>query len=320
MMRPVFPALALSAGYIVLCGLYIWLSGRIAADASHSVESLQQIEWLKGTIFIFVTGLVFFFFAYGMLRRIDQQSRDLMVQKNALVLADRRAMAGSFALSVAHDMNNQIMVLQAGWEELMHSTPPGRHDNLEFVQRALNDLTRLSRQLLNMGRNSVANDFRLVRIMDMYDEVMTLCQRHQRTRHCVIRAGIPVDLEAKLNPAIMSQMLFNLILNAADAADGNGQIEVRAHQHGRRVVIEVHDNGPGIPADMRTDVVKPFYTTKKSGHGLGFMSVVACAEIHDGQVEILESDLGGACIRVSLNSSESTEGKKNPPELADAVR
>jgi len=298
--NPPGSAFILSIVYIILCGTYVWLSSHVAAISADSLESLERIERMKGTLFILATGLLFFVFAYILLRHIANQSNTLVQQNNALIISDRRAMAGAFAVSVAHDMNNQIMVLRSGMEEIVEDCRATAPDEVQYVQHALDDLTRLSRQLLDMGRNSMSEDLQPCHLMKIYTDVEQLAQRHQRTRSCTLRSSMPANLSASLKPSIISQMLFNLILNAADATDGSGIIEVRGYTQNDRIIIEVHDNGPGIPPELRAEVIKPFFTTKKTGHGLGFMSVVACAEVHEGKVEIMESDLKGACIRISL--------------------
>lgn len=298
--RPLRTAIILAIIYVVLFGLYIWISGRLAASYAGSVETLERIERVKGTLFILITGMLFFLFSFLLLRRIFRQSIDLFDMNNALILSDRRAMAGAFALSIAHDMNNQIMVIRAGVDELTAESEPARKENIQFIHRSVDDMARLSKQLLSMGRDTMVEDLQDCNVMQLFRGVLDLTSHHHRTRHCEILPAIPHKLTARLNPSIISQMLFNLIINAADAMDGHGKIEVRAYTKEHKLFIEVHDQGPGIPEEKRREVMKPFYTTKKSGHGLGFMSVMACAEIHDGRMEILTSDLGGACIRITM--------------------
>jgi C4-dicarboxylate-specific signal transduction histidine kinase len=67
--------------------------------------------------------------------------------------------------------------------------------------------------------------------------------------------------------------MLNLILNAADATNGNGKIHIRLWQSDGQVHLEVHDNGPGIPPEMRDRVFEPLYTSKPDGTGLGLVSV-----------------------------------------------
>jgi len=290
----------LAAAYILLCCLYIAVSTHLAALSSDSLSTLAHIEKIKGFAFILITGAFFYYFSLKLLKNIAEKTNQLLEHRKALILADRRAMAGSVAVIVAHDMNNQIMALQVGLEELSKSPGVKNQEEFPLIQRAVTDLSHLSHQLLDMGRKNMTTDFMPTRIRTVVTDVVDMVSRHPRTRNCRITVSVDNDLEYPLNESVLSQMLFNLVLNAADATKGHGVIQVRGFTAGSMLIIEVHDNGPGIPVDQRANVVKPFFTTKEAGHGLGFISVKACAEIHSGTMEILDSDLGGCCIKVSL--------------------
>ena len=95
-------------------------------------------------------------------------------------------------------------------------------------------------------------------------------------------------------------MVSNLVLNAGEAANGRGTIEVATAEQGDEVLIEVHDDGPGVAKERRATLFDNLATTKATGTGLGLFSVRACAQGLGGSVEVGESPLGGALFRVRL--------------------
>ena len=103
-----------------------------------------------------------------------------------------------------------------------------------------------------------------------------------------------------LDEVLVDRMILNLVLNAADATKGAGKIDLRIRRKDRQVILELHDNGPGVPDQAREAIFDPFYSSKTNGLGLGLLSVRACAEAHGGSVEVKPSDLGGACFRITL--------------------
>ena len=106
-------------------------------------------------------------------------------------------------------------------------------------------------------------------------------------------------------PSLVVQALDNLIVNAAEATDGQGRIQVHLRKPSARVaVIEVHDDGPGVPDDLRHRVFETLYTTKSHGTGLGMVAVRGCASAHHGTVDIDRSHLGGALFRLTLQPME----------------
>ena len=129
---------------------------------------------------------------------------------------------------------------------------------------------------------------------------LDLARTHMKVRRCRVACSCPETILFRGDPASLRRMLLNLVLNAADAVEGRGRIEVRGVRRGDTAVLEVHDDGPGVPAEKRQAIFDVFYTTKPHGTGLGLLSVRVAAEDHGGSVEVADSDLGGACFRVTL--------------------
>jgi signal transduction histidine kinase len=117
---------------------------------------------------------------------------------------------------------------------------------------------------------------------------------------------VAMDLKADLPQVIgfaaeLNQIWGNLIDNALDAAPDGGRVEVSASREGRHVVVRIIDNGPGIPAEIRSRIFDPFFTTKPMGQGTGLGLDIARRLVrhNDGVIEF-ESQPGRTEFRVSL--------------------
>jgi two-component system sensor histidine kinase TctE len=97
----------------------------------------------------------------------------------------------------------------------------------------------------------------------------------------------------------LRQAVTNLLVNAAQAQDGDARITVRLATEGTWAVVRVEDDGPGIPADKREKVFEAFRTTKVAGTGLGLSFVRRVAEASGGRVRV-EDVAKGACVRLDL--------------------
>jgi signal transduction histidine kinase len=125
------------------------------------------------------------------------------------------------------------------------------------------------------------------------------------------RIDLSVDLsrinnQVNVDARALFRCLLNLMTNAADACPKEGgRIEVSAYpMEERGLVIEVADNGPGIPMDQRSRIFEPFYSTKGSqGTGIGLAVTRKIVAEHGGKLEIVESPLGGALFRIVLPES-----------------
>jgi two-component system sensor kinase FixL len=105
------------------------------------------------------------------------------------------------------------------------------------------------------------------------------------------------------DPELLKVVFQNLLLNAAQAMNGQGFIQIRLQDASGSVLVDVVDTGPGIPAEAREKLFTPFFTTKVRGTGLGLATVRRIVEAHAGHVEILSSGRDGTTIRVTLPSA-----------------
>ena len=299
--QPIWASLGLTLTYMVLCGAYIALSGKFAAGAARSVEQLRNIELLKGLAFVVVTGLGYFVFSAVLLRQISIQQHRIAQQRHALLTADSRAMAGIFAVSLAHDMKNMLGVALAYEESLREQLPPdGDHLAIACLAKAIRELSALAERLMKMGRTGTGEPLQLLNLSDLCSDTVNLALTHEKVRGCRVKTRIEEGVSIRGNASLIGRMLINLILNAAEATGCTGRIEVRLRREGRQVLVDVNDNGHGVPANLHQTIFEPFYSTKQTGNGLGLLSVRAGAIEHGGTVEVMDSDLGGACFRIAI--------------------
>jgi two-component system nitrogen regulation sensor histidine kinase NtrY len=112
----------------------------------------------------------------------------------------------------------------------------------------------------------------------------------------------PDNLSVLADPALLSQAVINLLLNASDAVAGKtaSAIELTCTRDETEIVIAVADNGPGVPDQMMEDIFVPFFTTKPQGSGIGLSLVRQIALKHGGRVEAFRNPTGGATFRIAL--------------------
>ena len=109
--------------------------------------------------------------------------------------------------------------------------------------------------------------------------------------------------------AQLTQALVNLVINAIQAVEGNGRVEVGAglEQEGALAIV-VRDTGPGIPVDKQSAIFEPFFTTKSEGSGLGLWIVQQIITAHGGLVEASNAPGGGAVFTVHLPLPKKENG------------
>lgn len=140
------------------------------------------------------------------------------------------------------------------------------------------------------------------------DAVVALL-RHKLSPGVVLSTRVEELTWLECYPTLLNQGLMNLILNAIEALAGEGEVSVEGYKQGNDYVIAVVDNGRGIPEEIRSRVLEPFFTTKPVGEGLGLGLPVAysAARSHGGTLELSAGPNGGtrATLRIPMTSSAS---------------
>lgn len=225
--------------------------------------------------------------------------------RQALVAAQRYATPGLLAASLAHDLNNLLAIVSAGIAELGLDLDRGeRAEVLADMNAAAQRGGELARRLSRAGRSG-STEATEVDLVEVVGEAVELLRHHKAARARSIEVIAPREARAVVHPAWVHQIATNLVVNALEASPECGQVRVRVEGDARTGIrIDVEDDGPGVPEALRDVIFDPFFTAKPEGTGLGMLSVRACVEMHNGHVEVGQSeDLGGARIRAVLRAA-----------------
>lgn len=234
-----------------------------------------------------------FFELYRQRQQIEQQRDQLQTQAEALKEADRRK--DEFLATLAHELRNPLAPLRNGLDILRRDPDDVRAYELrEMMDRQLDHLVRLIDDLLDVSRVSQGKiELRQekVRVADVVHSAA------EASRPLIDRAAhtfeldIPTaDLWIDADPARVSQVIANLLTNAAKYTPSGGTIKLSVTADGGKAVITIRDNGVGIPAEMQSDVFRLFAQVgghrerSQGGLGIGLALVKQLVELHGGSV------------------------------------
>jgi signal transduction histidine kinase len=286
---------AFAAGYIVL-------SSQLAAYMSAGTEELEGLEIAKGLGFVAVTSVAGFFLARSLMLRLERTTRALNAERETLLAAERFVLAGQLASSIAHDFRNLLTVVRAGVDELGMDdlSDQERREIQGDVKGAIATSIALASRLSETAQGRTAGPKAELSLAELAREAALTMSSHRHVKAMNIAVEGESSAPAIGHPVLVKQMVMNLVLNAAEATGGAGNIRVRIREDDDAHTLEVDDDGPGIPEDVRARLFEPFFTTKTQGTGLGLVSVRASADAHGGSVSVSKSDLGGARFTVRL--------------------
>ncbi|HSX50195.1 MAG TPA: ATP-binding protein [Cellvibrio sp.] len=188
------------------------------------------------------------------------------------------------------------------------NTSASADENLQDAQQAIHTVARRADHLMQFVQayRRIANPPKLERaeilVQDLLANVCRLFQPQASEQKITLEYAVnPVHLSLQADPAQLEQALINLVKNSLEALAGvvAGRIELKAYigQDGN-LLIDVIDNGAGIPADKLEQVFVPFYTSKRDGTGVGLFLVKQIMQAHRGSVCALQAEVGGSIVRL----------------------
>jgi two-component system, NtrC family, sensor kinase len=212
--------------------------------------------------------------------RIEQADGEKEMMNERVIEAGKLASVGELAAGIAHEINNPIaiMVEEAGWiGDLLGEEDLKESENVIEFKRALDQIRtqgerckEITHKLLSFARRTDPR-IREVRFNELITEVLGVSEQRSRFSNVKVITNLAPDLPpVGASPSEMQQVLLNLINNAIDAiGTGGGSIEVTSRTDGDFVVVDVADNGQGIPPAVLQRIFDPFFTTKPVGKGTG---------------------------------------------------
>ncbi len=240
-----------------------------------------------------------------------------------LLRAQKLESIGVLAGGIAHDFNNYLMAILGSITLAREFVPAGSGaiGLLGECQEACNRARELTQQLLTFAKGG-APVKALTRVGDLVRESALFASRGTGLR-CVF--SIPDDLwSADVDRGQISQVVHNLVINAAQAMPGGGDLEVRAANvpgpPRDLVQLEIEDHGVGIPASHLPRIFDPYFSTKQRGSGLGLASAYSIVSRHDGRILVRSEPGAGTTFTILLPGQRLAPAPERPPEDAAPPR
>jgi signal transduction histidine kinase len=306
--------LALSAGaaFVVLMGIALWLLGREAVsplqrlvDVMKRAEAgdltVRADEGRPDELGVAARG---FDATLAALRR--SQTELEAFYRERMVRADRFAAVGEIATGLAHEIKNPLAGLSGALELLAEDLQrdPRQAEIIDEMGHQVKRLTHTMESLLSFARPARAR-LRSTDVNGTIEKVLFLIGQQARGG-VEVHQELGADLPAVLaDPFQLEQVFLNLCLNACQAMREGGRLTVTSRVGEGHVVVEIADTGPGIPADLRAQVFKPFFTTKREGNGLGLAISARILAEHGGHIGFRCPPDGGTTFTVTLHQARS---------------
>ncbi len=245
--------------------------------------------------------------------------REVVTLRNRLVMSGRLAAVGELAAGIAHEINNPIAYVQSNLNQLaQHWRHLGKRLRDELGDESMNRVLAEGRELVDeslVGVLRVASIVRDVRgfadagqdreelgdLNALLELTLRIAEPQLRYRAAIGR-NYGVVPAVRCNPQELKQVFLDLLLNAADAVEEGGSVRVTTRAAGAWAVVEIEDDGCGMPPEVLERIFDPFFTTKAAGEGtgLGLSLAFEIVRRHGGDVEVDSEPGRGTTFRIRL--------------------
>lgn len=216
----------------------------------------------------------------------------------------RLASLGFMLASVCHEVSNPLAAVSSMLQILQSKrgvTPETMEKGLASIEANVARVLAITKKLGDYSRVGGEPPAPLA-IDDAVQDAATLLRHTEHGRNVEIRyAGAP-GVTVLARPGELEQVVFNVLLNAAQAMHGTGRIEASARNGNGQVALSVRDTGPGIQPQHLARVFDPFFTTKQPGEGTGLGLAISYEIVHEmnGTISAANHPGGGACFEIVL--------------------
>jgi signal transduction histidine kinase len=228
-----------------------------------------------------------------------------------LELSRRLAAIGRLTAGVGHEVKNPINAIVVHLELLRNKLGGSDHKamrHLEVIESEIQRLDRVVQTLVDFSR-PVELQLKEQDLRRVVSAVLMLASAELETRDVHVESDLPDHpVLAKVDADLLKQALLNVVLNGAQAMAEGGKLEVGLAEDGRMAALSIHDQGSGIPADVRDKIFDLYFTTKKDGSGIGLAMTYRIVELHNGSIEVKSDATHGTTfiLRFPLNSLQDS--------------
>lgn len=207
---------------------------------------------------------------------------------------EKLASLGTLAAGVAHEIRNPLTAINVRVHGLKRSLQAGssEHEDVTVIDEEIRRLDGIVRDFLDFARPAAP---RLVPLAAeaLFSRVQSLLAPQWNRTAIRLKVEPPPAVKVRADPHQLEQVLINLLRNAAESIEGEGDITLRARADTARlagratpaVILEVTDTGKGIPPEVQKRLFDPFFTTKESGTGLGLAIAASIVTKHGGMLQ-----------------------------------
>ena len=260
-----------------------------------------MIQYLIGAA---VSILIFIPMAFFYVRKAIEKTKNL--EKRA-INSERLAFIGTLAGGLAHEIKNPlstlniyIQLLQEELESMTGENSKRVYMKTQVLQKEVQRLEQILNDFLRFARGQKL-ELKDHDMNEILDEVADFVTPEIKQKKILILKSYDADLpQCRLDSNLIKQAILNIIINAEQAMENGGELMIRTSKDKKYIQIDITDTGPGIPKDIIGKIFQVYFSTKKTGTGLGLPTAKRIIEDHRGTISVQSEEGKGTNFSIKL--------------------
>ena len=220
-----------------------------------------------------------------LLKQNENLISEVESKSSDLVRSERLATIGTMASRVAHDLKNPLTIMHTYAEmltpEILSKLESKDKEKWLRMQNSIFDMDRIIEDVLDFARTT-----EIKKKSSSFMNILKLAMNHVKFSYGITVNLPEKNITIKCDPRKIEGVLSNLLNNAVQAVDGQGEVNVTTSVDSKILTIKISDSGPGIPEENMDKVFEPMFTTKTTGTGLGLVICKSIVEQHGGTISM----------------------------------
>lgn len=251
--------------------------------------------------------LVIYIWNKRLKKEVEIRTQQVIKLKEQAIHNDKMQSLGKLSSSIAHELRNPLTSIKA-FVDLIPLKIEDNNFKMELMKIVPSEIKRLDDlvgSLLDYSRPKISNPEKIL-LSEVLSEVLILLkQKIQTSKIEIIKKNTDVYLYA--DKSQIKQILINILLNSIDAIDNKGFIEIESKTLNKKTYINIKDNGKGVPKEILGKLFDPFFTSKKTGYGIGLSVTDRLIKDNGGEIELISEEGKGTVVSINIPSDKIRE-------------
>ncbi|MDZ7362538.1 MAG: HAMP domain-containing histidine kinase [candidate division KSB1 bacterium] len=285
-----------------------------SAESLKAIAETRRVLWTIGSLGLLLAAATGILFARQITRPLERlrhaaaaigagQTPDLLtiagsdevaflartMEEMRQAIARREQNLRMMLAGVAHEIRNPLGGIKLFAGLLEKDAPEALRPQVKKILHEVRQLNSIVQDFLEYAKPAESQRQRL-ELTPLINEVREALG--ESARNIIWKIEIPAATAVEADYSQTRRILLNLLRNAVEAVNGQGEIRIVAEEQNQKMAISIYDSGPGIPQEVVAKIFEPFFTTKAQGSGLGLALVQRLAEQNGGGVELVASEKG----------------------------